>query len=166
MTIWAGKNATQDKNQPLHIEFLNDRAAIRRRLVGKERIVEGITDALHNLDPVRLGTGDPQEYRAEAETITLSLPERLTVDALQTVVHQEFVHWFDADMAGPRERYLDAANAVADVLRSNGITVLINPSQPATAYEARHVPGTSAPHPDVPSQPGVTDIRDIRGQAS
>lgn len=157
MTIWSGRGS-EPQDEPLHLEVLNDRDAVRRRLAGKERLVQDLTDALYEVNPIKLETTDPQEFRAEAETITLSLPRHLTVDLVQNVVHQEFVNWFDSDMAGDRHRYGAAALAVAQVLRTHGVTVhedLEESTDDSLGYNPRH----AAPEGDDPS--GVVDIRDL-----
>lgn len=65
-------------------------------------------------DPIGLaGMGAPaDEYHAEAETITLRLPEAASVDDLRSIVHEEFVRWFGDETAGGRERYEAAAEAI------------------------------------------------------
>lgn len=140
MSIWPGRGAPQRQAEPLHIEVLNDREAVRRRLVGKEELVADMTEALFEMNPVGLDTTDPKEFRPEAETITLSLPSELSLDSLQRVIHEQFVNWFDADMAGELGRYRGAALAVAEVLRRHGMDV----SEPhhdvetPESYEPRH----------------------------
>ena len=59
-------------------------------------------------DPVGIAFGDnPVEYRPEAETIAARLPRAASVDDVRALVHEEFVHYFDRDVAGPAERYDD-----------------------------------------------------------
>jgi hypothetical protein len=68
--------------------------------------VATIEALLFRHDPIGINfTHNPDEYRSEAETITLRLPEATTKDDLQRIIHEEFVRWFDAETAGPPDRY-------------------------------------------------------------
>ena len=49
------------------------------------------------------------EYEPEAETILPRLHNCQSVEDVARVVHEEFVRWFDADTAGPRESYKEIA---------------------------------------------------------
>ena len=55
---------------------------------------------------------NPDEYRPEAETIVARLSHARSADDVRTVVHEEFVRWFDGDVAGPEERYETIAREV------------------------------------------------------
>lgn len=64
-------------------------------------------------DPIGINFEDnPDEYRAEAETIALRRDEVGTFADAQRVIHAEFVRWFDAGTAGPPERYAAIASEV------------------------------------------------------
>jgi hypothetical protein len=80
-------------------------------------VVSSISHALHEADPIGLASmGAPQdEYDSEAETIVLRLADRRslsTAEEVAQIVHDEFVRWFDEDLAGDRERYEPVAAEV------------------------------------------------------
>ena len=69
-------------------------------------------------DPIGLtAMGSPSdEYDAEVGTILPRVKEASSVDGLRRIIHQEFVHWFGAEMAGPEARYEVAASRIWTVL--------------------------------------------------
>ena len=76
-------------------------------------LIDEVEALLYRHDPVGIGFGDnPDEYRPEAESIVASLPNARSVDDVLTLVHEEFVRWFDEDTAGPVDRYEDIARDV------------------------------------------------------
>ena len=78
-----------------------------------KRLVAEVEALLYRHDPIGIAFGDnPDEYRPEAETIVARLPRARTVEDVHTLVHQEFVHWFDGDTAGPVSRYEAIAQEV------------------------------------------------------
>jgi hypothetical protein len=61
---------------------------------------------LYRHDPIGIAFGDnPDEYRPEAESILARLPRAGSVEDVRALVHQEFVNWFDDEIAGPADRY-------------------------------------------------------------
>ncbi len=69
-------------------------------------LVAEVAALLYRHDPVGIDLGDnPDEYRPEAESIVARLPRARSVDEVRTLVHEEFVWWFDEDVAGPADRY-------------------------------------------------------------
>jgi hypothetical protein len=69
-------------------------------------LIDEVEALLYRHDPVGIGFGDnPDEYRPEAESIVASLPDARSVDDVLTLVHEEFVRWFDDDTAGPADPY-------------------------------------------------------------
>jgi hypothetical protein len=61
---------------------------------------------LYRRDPIGINFGDnPDEYEPYAETIVARLPECRSIKDMRAVVHEEFVRWFDEDIAGPASRY-------------------------------------------------------------
>jgi hypothetical protein len=78
----------------------------QRRLVGQQDRVASIERLLFDQDPIGINFAEnTNEYRPEAETITLRLPEASTKAELLRIVHQEFVAWFGESTAGPMNRY-------------------------------------------------------------
>jgi hypothetical protein len=75
-------------------------------LTGQEGLVASIEDLLFRHDPIGINFDhNTDEYRSEAETITLRLPEAVTEHDLRRIIHEEFVRWFDASTAGPAKHY-------------------------------------------------------------
>lgn len=79
-----------------------------------------IEDLLFRHDPVGINFDhNTDEYRSEAETITLRLPEAATEHDLRRIIHEEFVRWFDAGTAGPAERYDSIAREIWQLRRTH-----------------------------------------------
>jgi hypothetical protein len=78
----------------------------RRRLAGQEEVVRKVEALLFKSDPIGINfEANTDEYRPEAETITLRRAEANTVGDLTRIVHQEFVRWFGEETAGPETAY-------------------------------------------------------------
>ncbi|SNR36574.1 hypothetical protein [Blastococcus mobilis] len=76
-------------------------------------LIAEVEALLYRHDPVGINFGDnPDEYRPEAESIVARLPRARSVDDVLALVHEEFVYWFDEDIAGPADRYEDIARDV------------------------------------------------------
>jgi len=52
------------------------------------------------------------EYEIEVDTILPRLRDCHSENDVRGVLHQEFIRWFDAEFAGPEERYTDIAAEV------------------------------------------------------
>jgi hypothetical protein len=84
-----------------------------RRLVGQEDLVARLEGLLFEHDPIGINfESNTDEYRAEAETITLRLPEARTEAELLRVIHEEFLRWFGESTAGPVARYEGIASEI------------------------------------------------------
>lgn len=82
-------------------------AASQRDLVGE---VSGI---LFEADVIGIDLGsNTDEYDPEAEAIVAALPLARDVDDVRSIVHEVFVGFFDAELAGPVERYAPLAATV------------------------------------------------------
>ncbi|EME50520.1 hypothetical protein [Amycolatopsis decaplanina] len=90
------------------------RKDVRQRLVADRReLVASLEDLLFRHDPIGIGFGDDtDEYQPEAESIALRLPEAVSELDLQRIVHEEFVRWFDADIAGTADRFVTIAREI------------------------------------------------------
>jgi len=88
----------------------------RRKLAlrGYEPVVQEIQAMLFREDPMRVAFGPDDEYMPEAETITLWLrrAKHVDLDTVRRQVHEDFVRWFGADVAGEPARYDSIAQAV------------------------------------------------------
>ena len=73
-----------------------------------------VAQLLREADPIRLITiGAPDdEYDPEVSTILPRLREAHAVANVQQIIHEEFVHWFDADIAGPITHYAEVAEKI------------------------------------------------------
>jgi hypothetical protein len=90
--------------------LLAAKADRRRRLEGQEDAVRKLEALLFEHDPVGINFEvNTDEYRAEAETITLRRAEAKSVDDVLRIVYEEFVRWFDT-VAGPKSRYESIAH--------------------------------------------------------
>lgn len=57
---------------------------------------------------ITIGAPD-DEYDSEVSTILPRLHEAQSAADVQWIIHEEFVHWFDADIAGPITHYAEVA---------------------------------------------------------
>ena len=94
----------------------SDMEARRQALAPLSGVVADVSAALLRVDPIELsGSGNHDEYDSEAETIVLRLSDRrqlATPEEVLQIVHEEFVRWFGAEIAGSRDRYTGAADGV------------------------------------------------------
>jgi len=74
-------------------------------------MVDAISAILRNADPIGISFASPYEYELEARTIARRLVGSMSREAIQTVVFEEFVVWFD-EGAGSRDRYRGLAEAI------------------------------------------------------
>ena len=96
----------------------------RRRAREAAAEIEAVRRVLESHDPLGLiAPGSTSEYQPEAESIVLRLlDERATLQpmrdaaALQALVHEEFIRWFDERLAGPAERYAEIARDMAQTV--------------------------------------------------
>ena len=70
-------------------------------------LVAAVEPAINEADPVGLlRIGAPSyEYGREVGSILPRLISAERLDNVAAVFHEEFVRWFGADIAGPRQRY-------------------------------------------------------------
>lgn len=93
-------------------ELQRDAAQRQQLLIGREAFVAELEVLLFQQDPLGINYDtNTDEYRPEAETITIRLPEAADGDDAQRIIHEEFVRWFGTQTAGPPERYTDIAKA-------------------------------------------------------
>lgn len=104
-----------------------------RRAEGGDRragLARGVARAVAAADPLGLlAAGAPRdEYDLEVATLLPRLEGARGVAEVQVLVHQEFVRWFGAEVAGPVEGYRAAAEgvwrAVREVRGGEGLPVL------------------------------------------
>ena len=67
-----------------------------------------VSGAMFRHDPIEINYHfNTDEYDAETGTVLPRLKDCASSDELASVLHEEFVRWFGAETAGPRDRYLD-----------------------------------------------------------
>lgn len=67
-------------------------------------------------DPIHIGSSAPRdEYEPEVSTVLPRLTQCRSASDVQKVLHEEFVRWFDAGLAGSLESY---AQLAADTWRA------------------------------------------------
>ena len=73
-----------------------------------------VSRVMREADPIRLiAIGAPEdEYDVEIRTILPRLHEAKSSDDVQRIVHEEFVHWFSAEIAGPAEQYAEVSKKI------------------------------------------------------
>jgi hypothetical protein len=92
----------------------------QRLVVGRQSLVASLEDVLFRHDPIGINFGhNTDEYRSEAETIVLRLPEATSELDLLRIVHEEFVRWFDAGIAGSTDRYTTIAREIWHIWRTH-----------------------------------------------
>jgi hypothetical protein len=84
----------------------------QRREVMHRRLYDRLMTALRTHDPLGLAGARPDEYTPEVNTILPRLADAQSEPAVRRIVHEEFVRWRTASVAGPEERYTDVARAV------------------------------------------------------
>jgi hypothetical protein len=98
-------------------------------------LFDTVTALLFQNDPMGINFGDnTDEYDSETGTILPRLADAKSVDDVQTIVHEESCRWFDAEDAGPREKYGEASVKIWEAWR------LVFP--PAAALERRDDSGS------------------------
>ena len=72
-----------------------------------------VSMAMLRADPIRINFGyNLDEYDPEAGTVIPRLKECENASHVTTILHEEFIAWFDPDIAGPREKYEDLAKLI------------------------------------------------------
>ena len=74
---------------------------------------DAISALLFRHDPIGISSDDnPDEYDPEARTILPRLRDCFSADDTVRVVHEEFIHWFGDQTAGPLELYTPIASEI------------------------------------------------------
>ena len=90
--------------------------AERKRLKEEYReLFDEVNKLIFSDDPIGINFEDnTDEYEPEVGTILPLLRNCESSDDVRRIVHQEFVNWFDASIAGPEERYTKVATEIWD----------------------------------------------------
>jgi hypothetical protein len=94
-----------------------DTDPISLELRGRTRydvLVTAVAHAVDEADPIGLlALGSPaDEYSLEIDTIVPRVSKASGPGEVRRIVHEEFVRWFDAGIAGPEEAYESLAQRV------------------------------------------------------
>lgn len=69
-------------------------------------LFDSVADVLFQHDPVGINFEDnTDEYYPEVGTILPRLKDCHSAQDVTSVVHEEFVRWFEPETAGPKDRY-------------------------------------------------------------
>ncbi|MHB1405537.1 MAG: hypothetical protein ACYCV0_08095 [Desulfitobacteriaceae bacterium] len=72
-----------------------------------------ISEILFRHDPIGINFEDnTDEYEPEVSTILPRLASANSINEVRLIIYEEFVKWFDKDLAGPEEIYSDIAEEV------------------------------------------------------
>lgn len=95
---------------------MTERPQERRGLLKAEygRLYSEVSRLLREADPIGLiAMGAPDdEYEPEISTLLPRLREANAAGDVQRIVHEEFVRWFDANIAGPISGYADVSERI------------------------------------------------------
>jgi hypothetical protein len=85
-------------------KILEERRALKAEY---GELFDAVAGLLFRADPIGIGFDElnPDEYHPEVGTILPRLKACKSAEDTLVVVYEEFVRWFDAPTAGPRERY-------------------------------------------------------------
>ena len=87
----------------------------RRAQIKKDYLefYESVSEILFRHDPIGINfeTND-DEYEPEVDTILPRLKNCSSVEDVLKVIHEEFTKWFDEEIAGEKDRYVEIANEI------------------------------------------------------
>jgi hypothetical protein len=86
----------------------------RKRLKSEYgRLYDVVSEILFRNDPIGINfETNTDEYEPEVDTILPRLEACHSVEDVQTMIHEEFVKWFDSNTAGSAERYREVAEEI------------------------------------------------------
>jgi hypothetical protein len=108
---------------PDGVERARSAKRIRLELTAESRdLVDEVAALLFRADPAGINFGsNTDEYESEAEVIVLGLEGTTGAEDVAELAQRVFSVWFDADIAGPVERYGPVAAEIWDAwLRRQG----------------------------------------------
>jgi hypothetical protein len=91
----------------------------RRHLKEEYReVYDNVVSLLFRHDPIGIKfETNTDEYEPEAGTILPRLRSCLSESDALRIIHEEFVHWFGAETAGPQERYVQISTEIWQLWR-------------------------------------------------
>ena len=110
MAISRGKSKEEDQLEEAGRLIKEERAKLKAKY---GRLFESVSGIFFRNDPIGINfESNTDEYEAEVGTILPRLRSCASPSDVRTVIHQEFVRWFDRDIAGPEEKYEAIAQEV------------------------------------------------------
>jgi hypothetical protein len=97
----------------------------RRQLRAQYGILfDSVAALLFRYDPIGIAfdNENTDEYEPEAGTILPRLRSCESPDDALRAIHEEFVRWFDADTAGPVDRYAEIASEIWQLWQTHRLT--------------------------------------------
>jgi hypothetical protein len=96
-------------------EIKLERQRLKREYGG---LYDEVLEILFRNDPIGINFEvNTDEYEPEVGTILPRLKEAHSPEDLQKIIHQEFVRWFGADIAGSRGKYAKIAQEIWDAYK-------------------------------------------------
>src|SRR5215467_6977321 len=79
-----------------------------------QNLYRSLTGLLYRHDPIGLAAADcpKDEYEPEVGTIIPRHKEAKSVEDVRRIVHEEFLHWFGKEVAGPESAYSGIAQDI------------------------------------------------------
>ncbi|MCX9011405.1 MAG: hypothetical protein OIN66_09820 [Candidatus Methanoperedens sp.] len=85
-------------------------------------LYDEVLQILFRNDPIGINFEiNTDEYEPEVSTILPRLIEAHSVEDLQKIIHQEFIRWFSADIAGSRAKYARIAQEVWGAYKKHAV---------------------------------------------
>ncbi|WP_200942550.1 hypothetical protein [Knoellia sp. Soil729] len=113
---WFGRDKRtpgEGQSERIHDDVRAARQSRLTQTATRRDLVNAISAALFKADPVGINFDtNTDEYDAEAETIVIALPRAAGPEDVRSLTHETFVQWFDAETAGPIERYTAVAHEI------------------------------------------------------
>lgn len=98
-------------------EIKRERQELRREY---EKLYDEMLEILFRNDPVGINFEiNTDEYEPEVGTILPRLKEAHSPEDLQGIIHEEFIHWFGADIAGPKAKYTKISQEIWNAYKKN-----------------------------------------------
>jgi hypothetical protein len=110
VTKSRGKSKDEDQLRKTGRLIQEERVLLKAKY---RRLFEAVSEILFRNDPIGINfESNTDEYEPEVGTILPRLRSCASASDVRTVIYQEFVRWFDPDIAGPEESYETIAQEV------------------------------------------------------
>ena len=116
----GGLVSIRDRIAWFRAKRIAQRARVQRAQVKRAygALFDEVSGLLFEADPIGINFENNQdEYDAEAGTIIPRLRDCVDAEQVCTVVFEEFVRWFSAEVAGAREQYREVSSQIWDAWR-------------------------------------------------